>query len=222
MKTTKQDLVRQINNLQNELNTLNGVQTYNYTAYDIAEEARKHAVYELESKIESLTKQIEQTKHQVKVNEYWNNNADERIKLEQQKEQMKEVCVQMRQRYIDTFNAMFEPLHMQLRSISTSNIDVRMIENDRYGFEVYYNDKMEFVDGHVVSKKELEMNYPCYGSFDVLTDTTHMTYLLSMATFANNLIMKEQVKRLFDEYETELNHVRVQVKDIDNLINNPF
>ena len=85
MKTTKQDLVRQINKLQNELNTLNGVQTYSYTAYDIAEEARKHAVYELESKIESLTKQVEQTKHQIKVNEYWNDNADERIKLEQQR-----------------------------------------------------------------------------------------------------------------------------------------
>lgn len=222
MKTTKQDLVRQINNLQNELNTLNGEQTYDYTPYDIAEEARKHAVYELESKIESLTKEVEQTKHQIKVNEYWNNNADERIKLEQQKEQLLNGGKELRQKYIDTFNAMFEPLHMQLRNISTTNIDVRMIENSRYGFELYYNDKMEFVNSHYVSKKELEMNYPCYGSFNVMTDTTHMNYLLAMSAFANNVAMKNQVKSLFDEWENELNNIRTQVKEIENSINNPF
>lgn len=222
MKTTKQDLVRKINELQNELNTLNGEQTYDYTAYDIAEEARKHAVCDLESKIGRLTKEIEQTKHQIKVNEYWNNNADARIKLEQQKEQLENMCKQLRQKYTDTINAMFEPLHMQVRSFSTSNIEVRMIENDRYGFEVYYNDRIRFENGQCVNKKKLEMNYPCYGSFDAMSDTTHMTYLLSMAAFANNVIMKEQVKRLFDEYETELNNLWNEIENVKNAISNPF
>ena len=31
-------------------------------------------------------------------------------------------------------------------------------------------------------------------------------------------LMKEQVKRLFDEYETELNNVRNQVEKIENAI----
>ena len=222
MKTTKQDLVRKINELRNELNTLKGEQTYEYTAYDISEEARNHSVYDLESTIESLTKEIEQTKHQIKVKEYWNTHTDERKQLDEQREQLKQVGVQLRNKYIDSFNAMFAPLHMRISSISTSNIEVCSIENSRYRFEVYYNDRIEIENRQCVNKKRLEMNYPCYGSFEVMSDTTHTTYLLAMAAFANNLIMKEQVKRLFDEYEIELNNLRAEVKNIDNQINNPF
>lgn len=222
MKTTKQDLVRKINELRNELNILNGVQPYNYTSYDIAEEAHRKAVYELENTTKRLENEIVEVKHKIQVNKYWDDNADARKQLDEQKEQLKKLAVQTKQKYIDNFNSVFESLHMQIKSISTSNIEVCLKENDRYAFSIYYHDKFEMVDGKYTTQKELEMNYPCYGSFNVMTDTNHTTYLLAMAAFACNVIMKEQVKRLFDEYETELNNVWGQIEDIEKAINNPF
>lgn len=222
MKTTKQDLAKQIFELKNELCTLKDQATYEPSAWDVNELARKYNMYELQSKVDDYQKQIRREKHEQAVTEYWENHKSEREQLEQKKIELTSELREAKQQIIDTCNALFAPLHMMVERMGDDHMSVVLIANARYNFDLYFRTDYFHTNENGEHEKTFEMNYPCYGSFDLANDKEHTDYLLAMGVFAGNVVMQNCIKEQMRKMENTCNDYCAKREAIEEQINNPF
>lgn len=215
MATKKEQMVINILNRRNYYRSLLGYEPIEITPYQVSTEARKNSVVDLEIQAKDLENRIIEAEDQQASKKYWEEHQDEMEELKAKKAELGASYKGIQEKYLDIFNKMVESLNMQVTHMSTTNIEFGHKTNTRYHFDIYYHTTWNN------EPRELEINYPCYGSFNPLKDREMSDYLMSMAVFAYNHGLQMDLKDALDKFNKEMDDIREAVNEIDNYIKNP-
>ncbi len=216
MATKKQEMVINILNRRNYYRSLLGDKPMEITPYQVSSEARKNSVADLEAQAEDLEKWIKKAEVLQASKKYWEEHTEEKEQLEAKKAELGASYKAVQERYLGIFNKMIEHLNMVVTHMSTTNLEIASKLNPRYHFDVYYHNTWHD------EPRELELNYPCYGSFNPLKDREVSDYLMSMAVFAYNHGLQMDLKDALNKFNKEMDDIREAVNEIDNYIKNPI
>lgn len=216
MATKKEQMVINILNRRNYYRSLLGYEPIEITSYQVSSEARKNSVVDLEIQAKDLENKIIEAEDLQASKKYWEEHQDEMEELKAKKAEFGASYKAVQERYLGIFNKMVESLNMQVTHMSTTNLEIASKVNPRYHFDVYYHNTWHD------EPRELELNYPCYGSFNPSKDREVSDYLMSMAVFAYNLKLHQEIKDALDQFNKEMEDIREAVNEIDNYIKNPI
>lgn len=215
MKTTKkQELVINFINLQNQLNTLRGTTLIEMEESNINYYAKVYKGYELEERIQTITKHIAEEEAKIEKEKYWEEHQEEKQQLEERRSELVNNYREARDRYAKCFDFFFDSYGMFVKYMSTSHLEIALKENDRYHFDIYYSRSWEAEDDKYV--REMEINYPCYGSFNPAKEPEFVKYLVALADFASSKQIKKDVEETLKSYNDELDAISEGIERIDN------
>lgn len=216
MATKKEQMVINILNRRNYYRSLLGDKLMEITPNQISSEARKNSVADLEEQATDLEKWIKNAEILQATKKYWEEHPEEKEQLEAKKAELHTSYKEVQQRYLDIINKMVESMNMHVTHMSTTNVEISSNVNPRYHFDIYYHNTWHD------EPRELEINYPCYGSFNPAKDREMSDYLMAMAVFAYNIKLQQELKDALDNFNNEMEAIRKSVNEIDNYIKNPI
>lgn len=216
MATKKEQMVMNLINRRNYFLTLMGEKPVTYSEYEISSQVRKNSVADLESQMKSLEQSIKIAETKAAADKYWAEHQEEKQQLIDKKAEIGAGYKQVQERYLEQFNKLVESMNMHVTHMSTTTVEIASNVNPRYHFDIYYNANWG------EDNREIEINYPCYGSFNPVKDREMSDYLMAMAVFAYNLRLQQEFKEALDQFNDEMEAIRKAVNEIDNYIKNPI
>lgn len=224
MATKKEQMVINIINRKNYLRTLKNETLIEMDHYYISTEARKNNMFSLEDELKSIENAIQREETRIAAEKYWETHPDEKQHLEDKKAELKASYHTTRDHYLDYFNNLLAEYGMFVKYMSTTNLEIKSKANERYGFDINYTHNWDInrETKEVLTTREVEINYPCYGSFNPMKEPEFVQYLAALASVANNKQLYNEFESGLNQYNNEMDSIRDAISEIDEQIKNPI
>ena len=184
-------------------------------------EHTEYSVIELKDKIEWINRMKADALSKIKLEQFFKTEKGISIKnrLEYEKEQYTGLID-------DCFDDFKFSLDKIIKEICGEKFIITSFGNS--SFEVYYTDENgKQIFGHDFSvyldsfDRTPSINYPCLGSFNPFESPNRVAYLEGLAKFAKPENF-DKVINWFNEFQTELKKYRNKLREINNLLKNPY